>query len=1404
MSQANRTVSSRRINLRAALIMGIGGFVVVSGLFVYKAHRATSNRALFLQEAKKRLDANRPDLALQYLNQYLVGNSGDADALDLKAKILADSVGNSLQALEAMPIHNQVLGIDPENPKRQDTRRRLVELNLMVGGRAKAAEALARDLIQRGASDASAHRLLARALESEGADGNVKALEEASQEYEAAERIEPGNVDGAERLARLYRDKLNDSEKALEVLDRLLDVNRKSGSSRAAALLARARFFLDSGEAERADRELAEALNVDPSAVEVRIAAADAANRRGDLVSAKAHVAAIAETSRNDLRVKLVEGLIELSEQRPDAAVESWRDGLLQSGGNSAELTWRLAQVLLDMGRTDDADPLIAQYRRLIGGDEPNLYYRYLNGFSLFKKGRTGEAVKALEAIRYKAPRSLEGHLNYVLGQCYEQSNDTLKAVDAYRQATKSNPTWSTPRLAIANLEAAERLGDAYRTIEQGLAITPNDPRLLVNSALLLWRQQCEIPAEKRSWSEFEQVLERAEKADPKALETVLLRADYLTVLGKTETALERLETAIQGQPQSAPLWLALANLLNRTGRTKEAIETLDRAMTKSAQANFVVLRASYLLAQDRAKEARNSLLEGLNQVPPDQRPQLWRSVGELALKQGDRASARDAFGQWAKLQPDRPEPRAALLELALSTGDATAIRAEVEALKGIGGPQAPYWRLARIEELLHDRGSTSSQEPGTGSYEARFNEAATLIREVESNQPYSPSGYLAEGRLAEKRGQIDQAISAYEKALKLKGGTVALGPLMALLVREHRDDDLERIRRSVPSIPIELERLATVQALKAGDKDRAEQLAAKMVEGDPQGLDARIWQARVLNELGKPNEAESTLRLLIEAHPNDATPWLQLLMLQVSQRKLKDAAATVEQIRGQVKSDRPELLWAQCYRVVNNLERSETYYRAALKRWPDDLVVHSAAVAFFEQAGRPAEAEASLRHLLKLDPSLSWASRQLALLLASRDGDLEAWNEALQRVGPSDRADDTPEDRLARARVLARSVNPRFRQQAIEILEALSKERPDATGVHEQLARLLRDVGQIDQARAAAMRAAGDGASPEAILLYAGILLNAQAFDDAQRQLDRLDALDPDSLALAELRARVLVAQGESQKAATCLEQAFLAHLESPEAQSIGERMIGLLLQLKLPDTAESIARRVGKLGPRGLCTEGLFLAGRGRFDEAAARFDDAAKTGDLDQAGTSALILASAPGAEVRWLALADRYFSQALDRNPSAPDLLQKLARVRFLQGRFEEQIKLYREMIALKPTDLTFLNDMAWTLSEDLNQPEKGLEQINELLARSGVQANALDTRGVILTRLGRLDEAVKDLEASVSSQPTGPSYYHLARAYHKQGLASQFEKARQLARKARLRPDELQPSERAEWALIMER
>ncbi|WP_422931941.1 tetratricopeptide repeat protein [Singulisphaera sp. PoT] len=1401
MSSSNRPVR-RRLNLRALVVMVIALVVIVGGFFGYRAYRQSHEGAMYLSEAKKRLELDQPNLAIQYLNRYLEINGDDADALDMKAKILADSARNVEEAIAALPIHNQVLGLDAKNPKRQETRKRLVELTLKIPGRERAAETLARELIEKGGgNDPRAHWLLATAISSGRVDGDMDAFKESAAELEKALKLAPDDVDVAEQLATLERDKLNDAARGKQVLDNMVNGLAKAPAKLALAHLARARYFASGGQLDRGAEEIEKALKANPDDLEVRLMAADAANQRGDTAAAHRHLDAIPKANRNELRIKLLEGMVELNERRPDAAIESWRTGLIQTGGSNADLTWRLAQVLLEMGRVEEAEPLIAQYRRLSGGDEPDFYFKYLSAYALLVRDRANEAIKDLEAIRYKAPKGLEGRLFHLLGQAYEKVSDTAKALQAYRQATKANSHWSTPWIAIANLEGNEHLAEARRTLEQGLALSPGDPALSINLALVVLRQQLLIAKEDRNWGNVEKVLEVAHKLAPSSAEVALVEADYYLASDRPDDAMRVLKDMSKKNDRSSPLWIAQANLLNRLGRTSEALEAVRQGLAKIPDAGLYVIRASIFLSQGHIKEARSTLLDSLSRVAAEQQYQIWKALGELYTNQADFPNARHAYEEWARLQPNSAQPRIALLNLAIRQGDEAAMKAEIEAMRKIGGEDAPYWRIAKVESLLRDR---SGEPPDPAQQAAGFTEAGRIIAEIQAQQPHSPTGYVLEGQLLEKQGKTDEAIAAYKKASTKRGGSIAMGPLVQLLVREGRDDELTRLRSSSPLTTADFERLATAQALQAGDKARAEHLANMIVQGDPKALDLRVWQAQVLDKLGKPKDAEASLKKLVQQHPDSPTALLQLLMLQASRKEMKDARETIEMIRGRVKSNRPELLMAQCFRAIDDFDQADNQLQAALKKYPEDLSVLSAAVKLYEQMGRIGDVEAALRQILKVDPQLSWATRTLALSLANHPGDRAAWDEAVKLIGASSRSDDSPDDRMTRAQILAKGPDLKTRQDAVVILEELASELPNAAIVHETLARQLSDLGQLDKARPHAEKAAGENASPDTILFYAGILYGLKAYDEADRQLDRLTSLDPNNLAVAELKAKALIGKGQGKEGAALLEKAFNARQPGPETVALGEKLSGLLLRMSQPEAAERVARRIGTMSPKGAAVCAMFLGGQGKNDEAATFLQKAAQGGAPGDAGEAAMTLAFAPKPDPRWVGLADQYLAQALKVKPDAPNLLQSLARVRYLQGKYPEQIALFRNLLKSKPNDRMFLNDMAWTLSENLDQPKEGLERANELIDRVGGQPYLLDTRGVILTRLGRYDEAIKDLEAASNAVPNGPFLYHLARAYLKKGNNESFQKTRARTKEAGLRPDQLQASERADWDEVMGR
>jgi tetratricopeptide (TPR) repeat protein len=933
----------------------------------------------------------------------------------------------------------------------------------------------------------------------------------------------------------------------------------------------------------------------------------------------------------------------------------------------------------------------------------------------------------------------------------------------------------------------------------------PGDPNLLIALGRVLFTQESrKSNKEKRSWTALEKVLEQGRHADPGSVDLIKLQIPYLEATGRLDKAAELLEAATDPQhhPRNPDLWTLRAEVLRRLGRKEQALEVLERGTAAvGEQALLRMAQAQVLISLGREKAAYDTLTQGVRIVPADQRPMILKAVGDLHRRLNDPAAARKAYAEWAKLAPKDPQPHLMILELALAADDGRAIKEEVAALDAIGGVSRP---MAEALVLLRD-----SPGDDKDARAKRLDEAEAKVRKVIEVAPGLPIGYRLLGRLMEQRGDVDKALEAYRQAREKNGGPDVLRDLFVLLARQKRFDELRRLRAELHTgeLTPDLEQVAAGIALATGAKDVAFDMMQQVVRGDPQGLDTRLWQVNVLNALGKPEEAEKILQGLIQQRPEALDPRIALMMLQLNQKQPLEAAKTVEQIRTQAKTERPEFVWAGCYAILGNLAEAGKYYKASLQKWPNDQDVRQRVVAFFRGSGQVDEAEVTLRQILKAEPNHAWAKRELAQILSARRNDAAAWNEALKLIGTEPAGTDTAEDRLVRATVLARSPDPDRQRDAIRILDGLAADSPGAIAAlaHELLARIYTDSNQLDKAREHAEKVANRFSDPNAIAFYIDLLLRAKQVDEAERQLDRLAKLEPDSPRVLALRVAAMQAQGRAKEAASWLETTYEAHRKAPDGELLGRKAIDLLVGLGQPEAAERVGRGLAEDWPKSAWAVASVLARRGQLEEALKYCQKAAAAGNAVEAGTAAALLITSQtlGADAQArLAQAVPLLDAALKQQPDNFTLLFSRAGLLRRQGRFDEAAKLYSDLLAKGASNSFVLNNLAWTLSEDLNQPAAGLEKIDAAIQATGPSPSLLDTRGVILTRLGRYDDAVKDLEAATQKTHSASQHYHLARAYHKAGRAEESRKNLDRAKQAGLVPAQLEPGERAEMQKLM--
>lgn len=1405
MERPDHAVRRRvHVNVPAAAALAAVVAAAAGGYYALASYQEGRMRREALGVVRRLEAEGNSDLALRHLDAYLGSHAPDVESARLKARLMDAAAGSPERVLDVARAYEQLVRLEPPGPGARAAHRRLAELYVRYGdylrlgaayyqlpelatleSRYHAAERHARELLRGGDQDPSAHRLLATALEGLAVPGDVRALNEAVREYRVALQGDPADAAAAGRLADLYLDRLKDPARAERVLDDLRAARPDSVETR----LARHRFFARLRRDDAAAAELDAALALEPGGLRVVLAAAEHALRRGDTAAARARYEAVPAGLRGDARVALLKGMIEFTDERPSDAVEAWRRGLLTAAGTDAELTWWLAHALLQLDRVAEARPLVDQYRRLAGGDAPLL--RLLVAQLHEHTGRPALAVRILENATDLFDDRWRPTVYLDLGRCHEAVFDALKAGEAYRRALKVEPTAVVPRLALARLALKDRPGDAVETLRSGLAAVPDDPALLTALAGALLRVEAGRPAARRDWSEFDAAFRRAASASPAGTALALLWADRLALAGRAEESLRALEGAAAQAPAGAAVAVALADALTRRGRTGDALRALDRASAPVAACDTAALRvarARVLVAAHRGREARAALVRDVDRLPEADRPRVWVALGRLEAEHGDPDAADRAFAEWARLAPDDPRPRLVRLELAAERGDEPAVRAAVDELKALGGDSDVAYRLGRARALLFERGAAAPPAAGGRDASLALEEAARVVDSVLTDVPQLPAAQLLEAQVLDRQGRADEAIAAYER-VHASGVDAALPRLVDLLARRKRFDALARLRSAAPGGAARVDLLAAQAFLRLGDGAGAAR-AAERVAGELSGApEALGWQARLLDHLGRSDDAEAALRAAAERRPGDPGAWLDLIRYQAARRRTDAAAATAAEARARVRTDRPGLLEARCAAAAGDRDRADAAFAAARAARPDDVETLLAAARHFEDSGRPAQAEEALARVLRLDPANRPAARQLATALAARAGGRAAWDRAWAALGPERPGDDGPEDRLARAVVLSRCPDPPRRAEAVERLEALNADLPTghaaAAAARDYLVRLLIESGRAGRASQVASVSAAAGADPTAIGLYAEALIRGGKPEAAVWQLDRLAAVSPGDRREAGLRARLLWDPSRPAETAAALWQAYSAREDLPGAEALGREAFALMLELpgaEPPPAAGRLARALAARNPALGWMPAAVLTRLGRGDEALGLLPAALRPGspdDVREAARVAMTVAAAAADPVT-LGKARAVVDAARALEPRSDDVLVMAAMLRHLQGRYDDEVRLYRQALARRPEDAVVLNNLAWALCEGLRRPDEALPLADALVRRAGSDPEALDTRGVVHTRLGRAADALKDLEEAVRLAPTPLNQFHLARAYRLAGRPDDARKARDRA------------------------
>ncbi|OJH33642.1 tetratricopeptide repeat protein [Cystobacter ferrugineus] len=359
--------------------------------------------------------------------------------------------------------------------------------------------------------------------------------------------------------------------------------------------------------------------------------------------------------------------------------------------------------------------------------------------------------------------------------------------------------------------------------------------------------------------------------------------------------------------------------------------------------------------------------------------------------------------------------------------------------------------------------------------------EAIATLQQVVEQQPELAKAQHALGNLYQDEGKADEAVQAYEAALKADPSHIISAVELA-------------------SVELLLRKQAPQKGLEAAERALDEKLGEGM--GASELSRARTLKGIALFQLAKIPEAEQELRIAVEKDPESLLGKRYLGHVLQAQRKFEEALPFFETVAKAAPEDLEATDgYASLLVKLGKMEEAKTLVAEALQRFPDNAHLAYLHGRIEEAYGGTSAAEENYTRALKANAQFTEA--QVA---------------------------------LGRLQLRMR----RLEQAKANFTEAASK-APETAVVHVGLGELALAEGDTARALEEFERAVGfDAQSAEAHLGLSRMALLAGDLDKARQEIDKAMELEPHALTGGRLqRGMVMWRQGKLDEAITELEQA-------------------------------------------------------------------------------------------------------------------------------------------------------------------------------------------------------------------------------------------------------------------------
>lgn len=1396
-------------------VMGIGGG------FVWHQFQIRRNASLLLDQADKLEEREKWREAAELCFRYLKLRPDDARGWVRLATAFDRAAETKAERTRAVELYFQTIALAKDDPA---LRRRLAVL-LFELERYAVAEYQADQLLELLPEDPAGWRIKAQASHAQARLFGRIPLLSVAKSYRKAVETNPEEVVLAVRLADLYRQSLQAPSQAERnsladaVMNRMIEANPQVADAWLSRYEYRRRYQL-----AEADPDLDRALDLAPDRVEVLLAAGQREIDRRAFAQAVVHYRRVVELLPGDRRGYLGLGRALSAAGRREEAVAAWREGLTEVNGGDVVLKLKLAEMLILLGRLDEAQQTLTALDDAIAARAKTLSQRqklFLHDAVDFVRARWwvahGDFSRALpvlkrvlatrESVRETAEDTAQQiEIIYQVAACYAGRQQPDLAAATYEQAVSLDPNRPEHLLAAGeSWEAAGHVDLAVTRYEQAVVCEGCPVAAYVLTARAHLSRERALPPSQRNWQGLERALEAAREAKVRSSLLDLIEADYLAIEGRTERAIEVLNLAAQEDGAEPRLVQGLIMAYEKWGRRDEADQALaDYERQHGRTLDTLLLRSAVASHRLEWSQARAAVEEALSLADRERQPGLIYQLAMLELRDQRPDEARTRLRGLAAENPQNVGLVEVQAELALEERDWAELGRLEEQLAALEGETGTRWRYYRGRRLLVERLGDGQAAPEAS--DPVLIEVSQLAERIEQERATWGPGWMLRGQVEELRGQTSEAIAAYESALRYGFENILVYQrLIGLLYRQGRiaeaDRSLARLSDLTVYVP-QLSALAISVSTGQGQLDRALQLATQGVAERPSDPWSHIWLGQTYLLANRLDEAEAEYRQAIELAPGKIEPWLALIGFLIRSGKYDPANEAMQQFFAAVEvgpADRA-FFAAQIWELTQDAERAEAEYRRALELSPDDTAILERSSRFL-LARDPEAARKAMRRMLELRPDAGAARAELAVNLGEQGG-AGNWKEAFELLDNAEKqpGQANPDELRALARLLVEHGGVAEHRRAIRVLEELLRSDTEIRGEDRLLlARLFETEGRVPRARQelSALVTVPEP-NPDHLAAFVEFLLRNDYTNDATSWITQLRSLEPESFRALGLYARWLKAQDRTVEVADLVEDFLekrLAQLTTPAQQAPAVLAAAdIYAAVGLAELAERWYRRHAELTPEGYLPWAVWLAAQGRTAEALELFprDSAQLSSTAAVRLAEVLVLGRAGTAERK---AVDLRLAAALESHPRDVALHLAVANAQYTAGQYDRAIALYRRALELVPDNPAAMNNLALALAEGDETLPEAQAVIEGALRAAGRQLLLQDTLALILFRQGRTGEAKKILEelTSLSVAPAS-SYFHLALVHEREGGRDAARKSLEEAYRRGLEQAPLTPGE----------